>query len=644
MLQVLMCCSADNSHNFLESSKTGCAPSRKPIWGRQATVIISVFLFTGTDSEYKHPLEEVFINVRMINFIAEICTKLRYVNKSKEPVTVTQHPFPIEQEAAVVEFSANIDGELVETEVKDEMKAKQEIQQVETSAILLEQLNPDTLGISINKLRPNSEVIIAIKYVIELPVNERRVPQDPRKDRRGQKLVKGASANQDDVNGAVTRLMIPATIFPAVPLKIEAITIMDNRIKSISSPSHDITSEQQDCSTEGTSVMKTSLSGKEIEQTDNDIILLVECDNPKKPIVMVEKSDTGTDKDVMVAVSFVPSFDLQQASKEIIFLLDKSSKTKTETSCPYEQDASTMVQSLICSYQLIKETDGKPSSTISKNCFFNVVRYGNFSTAVFPSRSEQYNRETMEKAIGVIEIGCYDMGVNNLAAALEHVLQQSPKNGLPRQIILFVRGEVKNPEFILDLVRQHAHNTTVFCVGHGATVSKSFVRGIARAGGGTPHLIASMMAKNRGSVYRQLSRDVYFPELKKLRISWQDIAGMALNELDKFDDTKTLANISPSYKGDRLLVYGKFPASQVPVTITAERQGTASKDVVQIPVEKTSQLSANTLHHLVARKLVRDLERQGSGSENVQERIIELALKSQLASKFTSFVGKMTCD
>ena len=389
--------------------------------------------------------------------------------------------------------------------------------------------------------------------------------------------------------------------------------------------------------------MKTTLCGKEIEHTDNHIVLLLECDDPKIPMMFVEKSHDGTDEDAMVAVSFAPSFHVERVPKETIFLIDASSKPDTETHRFYWHNGSKRVKALIFSSQLIDENEEEPSLILSNNCFFNVVRYGTFSTTVFPNGSEPYNKETMGKAIGIIHVGCYDMGANNLDAALEHVLQQSPKNGLPRQIILFIRGKVTNESFILDLVRQHAHNTTVFCVGQGTTVSKSFVRDIALAGGGTFHFIAS--SKERLSVYHYLSKDVYFPELKELRISWQDSTGKAFNGWDNFDDTEPFASISPSYKGERLLVYGKFPASQIPVSITAEsHENSLSKDVVQISSEKASQLSAKTLQHLVARKLTRDLEKRRFGSEDVNERIIEFALKHQVLSKFTSFVGKTTCN
>ena len=592
--------------------------------------------------ESSHPLKQVYIKARVINFIAEICTKLRYLNDSKEPVTVTQHRFPVEQGAAVVECTAKIDGELVKTEVKDGGNAKQEMQQAETSAILLEQLNSETLGISINKLRPNSEAIITIKYAIELPLN---VPWVPESSIWEPSVAQGGSDPQGNINGAVTRLVLPATIFPAVPLKMEVITVMDNGIISISSPSHKIISEKQDCFAKETFTIKTSFSGKKMKLTDNDVILVVECDKPKKSLVLVEHSLDTEEEGTVVAVSFVPSFDLKQASKEVIFFADKSDPTIKEKErkrrlSGFDFDASDPVSRLIYSFMLVGRKYRKPQLIVTNNSFFNAVGFGKFSVVVFPSGSEIYCKETMKKAFGIVPL-YRAMGAKNLDGALEHILQQSPKNGLPRQVILFIRGEVKNTEFILDLVRQHARNTAVFCAGIGDEVSQSFVKDIARAGGGTSHFIAT--ADERQSVLMQLSKDAFLPDLKEMKLSWKDRKGEVSNEWEKnFHETDAFTSVSPSCKGDRLLAYGKFVASQVPTSLTVNCIKSSSKDVVKISRAENCKLSANILHRLVAQKLIRDLEKRETESKDMKERIATLALKYQLVSKLTSFVGKET--
>ena len=538
-----------------------------------------------------------------MNFIAEISIQLAYVNHGEEPLNLKSHQLPIEQGAAVIECTATIGGEVIETEIAGELIAKQDIEETVTSALLLEQLNSDALGISINKLRPNIEAIVTIKYLIELPMD-----------------------------GSFAHLTIPATISPVVPLKVEVATNMQYGVKSVSSSTHEIVSEKQSSSSTGSSIMKISTLENEAK-TDNDFIIKIEREDPERPIVLMEKSQDGRRDDTMVIVSFNPSFELEKAPKEVIFMADMSSQQK-ENGCEGYHRTASFVIGLIDSHGWMRRIQG-PQLAISKNCSFNVVRFGKVSSAVFPNGSKAYSRATEEKAIGIIGFDQVDMGQKDLLGALEHVLQQRPRHGLPRQIVLFIYGNVIDEQPILNLVRQHAHETTFFCYGIGDEVSRSFLRAVARAGGGTSHFSEELY---------ELQKDAFLPELKGLRISWEGSISLGLSGSDLFGDMETLADISPSYKGNnRLFLCRKFPASRVPaqVRVTLESSEGSSSDLVLLPRDKVIHLSGNQLHCLVARKLMRKLENQQCVGDGVKERIIKLALEYKLVSKFTTFVGKI---
>eukprot|EP00112_Aurelia_sp_Birch-Aquarium-sp1_P017030 Seg391.16 transcript_id=Seg391.16/GoldUCD/mRNA.D3Y31 product="von Willebrand factor A domain-containing protein 5A" protein_id=Seg391.16/GoldUCD/D3Y31 len=559
-----------------------------------------------SNSASNHPLHRVFIHAKVMNFIAEINMKLKYVNRGTEPINVKSHRLPIERGAAVVECTATIGGELIETKMTDELTAKQDMQEMGASALLLEQLNSDTLGISINKLKPNTEAIVTIKYLIELPMY-----------------------------GSFVQLTIPATISPIVPLKVEVATTMQQGVKSISSPTHEIVSEKQSSASTGSSVVKTSTL-ENGTKTDNDFIVSIECDDPEIPIVFMERSQEGRREDTMVIVSIVPSFELERAPKEVIFVADRSSQNEKSWSKKYHKTSSFVIGSIF-SYPWIKNEE-EPPLNVSENCFFNVVRFGKFSSAVFSNGREAYSRATVEKAIGIIGLGGDDMGEKNLLGALQHVVKQRPRNGLPRQIVVFVYGKVVDEEPILNLVRQHAHDTTIFCVGIGDEVSKSFIRDIARVGGGTSHF--SDCTKEGQD---HLEQDNFLPELKVLTESWEGSARIALSRSDQFDDMETIADISPYYKGNRLYLCGKFPTSRLPsqVRVTSDSPEGSSSDLVLLPRDKVSHFSANRLHRLVARKLMRKLENRENVGDDMKERIVKLAVEYQLVSKFTSFVGQI---
>ena len=558
----------------------------------------------------------------MVNFIAEVAMELQYLNKADCPIDIKRHHLPIEQGAAVVECTAKIDGDIIEMKVKEELTAKQEMHDEGRSVILVEQLNQDSLGISINKLLPHNEAIVTIKFAIELPVN-----------------------------GAVTRLTIPTTISPIVPLEVDLLIIIEDRINSLSSPSHSVKSKSvMQGSSSGEALFVKSKQAVETKrqtifcgQTEKDFIAEIQCNDPNRPMVFVENGQDGgddDDDDTIVILSFVPSFDVEQVPKEVIYLADMSPKTQEERSS--FGSSLGIVHSFISNYPPQQKTSPE---RISEGCFFNVVNFGKHSNPLFPNGSVAYSSEAVEKAVGVIRTRKHiEMVGKDLHGTLEHILKQRLKNGLPRQVVLIIRNEVIALESILKLTRQNAHNTQIFCYGMESVASKSVIRRIARAGGGT--------AEFKSAEHRETSieKESFLPQLKGLKVSWKD--GESLSGWERFPEIENLDSLScislPSYRGNRLSVIGKFPASKVPVSCIITSENTADmasskslvSDEMKISEDETLKFSSNSLHRFVGRKLIRELEKRESCGHDMKERIIKVALKDQLISKFTSFVGK----
>ena len=60
----------------------------------------------------------------------------KYVNRENRPIE-TVYMFPVEEESAVVELEAEIDGRTIKTEVKKREEAKEDYNQVQLSALEL---------------------------------------------------------------------------------------------------------------------------------------------------------------------------------------------------------------------------------------------------------------------------------------------------------------------------------------------------------------------------------------------------------------------------------------------------------------------------------------------------------------------------
>ena len=64
------------------------------------------------------PLQDVKINAKIVDFVSEITVTQSFVNVENNPIEVV-YMFPIEEEASVIAFEADIDHRTIVTEIRD---------------------------------------------------------------------------------------------------------------------------------------------------------------------------------------------------------------------------------------------------------------------------------------------------------------------------------------------------------------------------------------------------------------------------------------------------------------------------------------------------------------------------------------------
>ena len=133
------------------------------------------------------PLSSVHLETRVVNFTSEIQVQQKFVNKEAQPIECIYF-FPVEEQAAVTEFTAELEGRTVKTQVKDKDAARKDFKNAVSqrkTAFLLEETKSDIFEVRIGHLSPGAGCEVAITYLSELPVEE-----------------------------AMTRLTIPTTVAP----------------------------------------------------------------------------------------------------------------------------------------------------------------------------------------------------------------------------------------------------------------------------------------------------------------------------------------------------------------------------------------------------------------------------------------------
>jgi Ca-activated chloride channel family protein len=75
-------------------------------------------------------------NFRVVDFVAEVTVEQDYVNREANPIE-TVYMFPIEEEAAVIDFCAEVDGRKIKTQVRKKEEARQVFQHKKSVQLLL---------------------------------------------------------------------------------------------------------------------------------------------------------------------------------------------------------------------------------------------------------------------------------------------------------------------------------------------------------------------------------------------------------------------------------------------------------------------------------------------------------------------------
>ena len=576
------------------------------------------------------PLRKVHLNVKIVDFVAEVSIVQDYVNAESNPIEV-QYSYPVEESAAIIGFEATIDGTEIEAIVKDKQEAKAEYDQAMrqgNSAILLDETAPDIFSMKLGQLKPGAGAQVKLTYIMELPVEDKYM-----------------------------RLTVPTTIAPRyipptdnseaaqeiakltynsnetkTPLIINIDTYLKSKIKKIISPSHDLKTEMK-TQVNGQFHATSTLNGF-TDVMDRDLVVLVDGEDQGTPVVLVEEMEDS----VAAMVSLIPSFQLDEQKTELIFLVDRSG------SMGWNQESS--IEQAKKALQLFLHS-------MPSDCYFNIWSFGsNFSS--FFTTSVKYNDDSLAHAKSHVLTMEANYGGTEVFAPLKSIFGQKVIKDYAKQIFLLTDGAVSNDQQVINLVKENS-NSRVFTLGLGASASRHLVKGVARAGNGSS-IFATLKEDLRPKVLTLL-KNALMPSLTNVQVLWNNEQSQSGNEQkEEIQQKRTLLGfnkpIKPKKKaenggdkigvlfdGSRMLHFKTFEKGfkLSKVTITAQAQdGPLS---IEVPIDDTCHLQAGKfLHQMATRRKIQDMEDDGLIDESKDE-IKTLALKYGIASKFTSFIG-----
>ena len=581
------------------------------------------------------PLKSVKVDVKVVNFTAEVTITQNFVNCEAAPIECLYH-FPVEEEAAVTDFTAQLEGRTIRTEVKEKVEARADYDRAvanHQTAVLLEEIKQDIFQVRVGQLSPGAGCEVRLTYLTELPVEEKRtrltLPTT---------VAPRFIPASDDSAEARKIASIKHDFHSPVKMSLSLAVVMQSEILSITSPSHQIQV------TERARHHDYHLHTARLESTtaamDRDLIVLIESDQPCQPKVMVERNDDGS---LLAMLTLVPDFQLRDQPIEAVFLVDCSGSMAGQSMNLAREALLVFLHSL-------------PASS-----YFNVFIFGSRHQSLFPD-SRRYDDDNLREAKVSCEGISANLGGTEVFTPLKTILQQPVKVGLARQVFVLTDGQVSNSVDCIELVRQHCSNNRLFTLGIGSSADRHLVKGLARAGEGTA-VFTSQGEEITPKVMTQL-KNAMQPCISDVKLKWphsQEFEGGQENFNVEIETKKTLfgygkpkshtkvsvksqvpTKVPPIYDGNRLVVYKLLEESVGRKQEISLRARTCEGVLeVSVPVSTESFIQGNSLHQLFARKLIQELEEkppQDCG-EDTAMLITELGLKYKLASKFTSFVG-----
>ncbi|KAL6055409.1 von Willebrand factor A domain containing 5B1 [Balamuthia mandrillaris] len=592
------------------------------------------------------PLRGVRVELQISNFTAQVQLQQRFVNNEENPIEAV-YEFLTDDRSAVCSFAAQVDGRMLQGQLMEKTRAKDEYDDAIASgggAYLLKEdkTNKNLFRANVGNLPPGKECTLFVTYVTELDLTEDgqlkfKLPTKQATQKADPKPSSTANSNQPSwLQHSIFRRRTmdhgghsTATTFTLGDFELSATIEMTEEIESIACPNYPKLETRFDKQNERQTKATLSLEA-DASRPDKDFEVLIAL---KKPLGLSAKVavDEKGHRAAVVAFDPVVSFEEdEEVYNELIFLVDRSGSMRGNSIRP------SRIRAVADTIQIFLRS-------MSEGSLFNIICFGDHFQMLFPS-SQEYSQETMRRASEWADSWGADMGGTNILSPLLHVLEQPTKEGYPRQLFLLTDGEVTNTNDCINAVREHADTTRVFTFGIGEDASRDLVQGMADAGNGFAEFMDLKTTEEMDDkVLRQLDRAMK-PALTNLRVDWGSIAS-----------SYAPFTFPPLFVGGRLLAYAflqedqQQSESEATITLHAETALGPFSTSVQLDLSQVEQ--GNRIHRLAARALIRDLQdgksfmhdtkQNGSSKatqEVINERCKEVSLRYGVISRFTAFV------
>jgi Ca-activated chloride channel family protein len=570
------------------------------------------------------------VEFQVSGLINHVTLKQSFHNKSREWRQAT-YVFPLPDKAAVNSMKIQIGERLIVGKVHEKLAAKKiymAAKKMGKKAALTEQQRPNLFSQRVANIAPNETVTVMLEYIepvsyrdglfslrFPMTLTPRYIPaamllelQDAdldiavSSDGWGLSAV-NVSADTTDLIPPFRKVSITAKDKPN-SISVNVSLDMGMTLKSVDSLFHPIVLSRKD------DKYHLKLADSTVSM-DQDFVLQWQPDVGSEPKAALFNETVNGENYVMLMVLPPEQAALSKVlPKDIIYVVDTSGSMGGES-------IKQARQSLVFALAQLSPADR-----------FNVIEFNSSARQFYPSAvaATPGNISSAKAQVSRLQAN----GGTHMMAALALALAGDDDNRSLRQIVFITDGSVANEGQLYKYIVANLGTSRLFTVGIGAAPNSWFMRKAAEFGGGSYTHIGSVSAvySKMAALFSKLNS----PVANNISITWP--MGFKAEVYPQ--------RIPDLYKGEPLMVVAKVAANAVASSTIKVSGQLAVKDWSRSLTYTTATKNSKGVATLWARGKIAALMDEiisAKAESDVKPKIVAIAVRHQLLSKYTSFVA-----
>lgn len=537
------------------------------------------------------PTVNTEVEVNVVGPIVRTRVRQTFLNPTSECVEAL-YVFPLPEMSAVDTLLMTIGARVIVGEVQEREIAARQYEQARSEgrrAALVEQHRPNVFTTAVSSLQPGETAVIEItyqetahfengEYRLRFPmvVGHRYTPAS------GNPPPDSLSSRTDA--GAVS---ISVALEPGYSLR------------DIRSANHAISTNTLSHGRYAVTLASGAMP------TDRDFELIWKPDLGAKPEATVLTERIGDATYALVLVT-PPAHSPVNLPRETVFIIDSSGSM--------EGDSMTQARDAL----LLALDDLRPGDT------FNVIDFDSDARALFPE-SRPADSDLIDQARTFVRSLTADGGTNMLSALQLALGEYRPGPGSVRQVVFITDGHVGNEQELFSFIHDKVGESRLFTVGIGSAPNSHFMRNAARTGRGTFTYIGEVahVKERMGELFRKLGSPV-----------------MTSIELEVDDPTAESwpSRVPDLYAGEPLVAAVRLIDVSSPIVVRGRIGAESWSASLNLPAP---QQDAGIGRLWARQKIESVMDRlsEGGDAAAIRREVVEVALRHQLVSPYTSLVA-----